>query len=359
MIFLPRCVVPNVLDPVAEIVTLGAEVTDYPVAGGQRRERAEWLDPGTMPEPEPLRYAVENLVPEGWITTLYGRGGSAKSYLALIAAYSIVLGEPVLGCAVQQGTVLYVDGEMRDDEFRRRAYRVSRGFDLTRPPEGVHYRRFHGNLTGAENKALLESAIRTYQPQLVVVDSFTALMLGRDTNSIDDVAARLSHLDELGATVLLIDHVAKGNDFSTVSGPIGSVGKFNIMRSGLYVQSTRDGAGIVRPDKSNFGPLHDPIPFAIEFEGSASVRLIAPLPNTDPRIAPLEAGLNTEDRIMRLLVEPEHRSGLAADEIAKRLDAKEGTVRNALTRLKEAEKVGKREGGWHSLTPASKDEVSE
>lgn len=350
---------PNVHDPVGDVVAFGAECTEFPAVLAEGSEaRTEWLDPSTMPEPAPLRYTVGNLIPEGWITTLYGRGGSGKSLLALIVAYSIVLGRSVFGCPVLQGTVLYVDGELSSDEFRRRSYRVCRGFGLTKPPAGVNYRRFHGNLSDPKSIALLESAIRQFRPQLVVVDSFEALLLGRDTNSINDVVGRLRHLESLSATVLLIDHVSRASDLSNVSGPIGSVGKFNVMRSGIYVHNTRNGVGIVRPDKSNFGPLHDPIPLAIEFEDS-TVRLVAPLPVGDPRVAPLEAGLKAEDRVLRLLMDEEQRDGLSAGEIANRLELNLGTVRNALSELKKAGKVDNCKGRWRSLTHTSSEEVSE
>jgi AAA domain len=91
-----------------------------------------------MPEPEARRYVVPGLMPDGALTILYGDGGLGKSYLALYFAMCAALGRPIAGRPVKKRTALYLDAELEQDEFLRRAYWIARGLGLERPPEGLH-----------------------------------------------------------------------------------------------------------------------------------------------------------------------------------------------------------------------------
>src|SRR5215472_7045854 len=42
-----------------------------------------------FPKPGPRRFVVADLIPEGFMTSLYGDGGTGKSYLAMYAAFCV------------------------------------------------------------------------------------------------------------------------------------------------------------------------------------------------------------------------------------------------------------------------------
>lgn len=67
----------------------------------------------------PMRWSVEGLIPEGAVL-LGGRPKMGKSFLALQAAEAVANGEPFLGRATQQGTVLYLALEDNDRRMKER-----------------------------------------------------------------------------------------------------------------------------------------------------------------------------------------------------------------------------------------------
>src|SRR2546425_909082 len=88
-----------------------------------------------LDEPAPREWIVPGLVPTETITILYGDGGTLKSYLALCLAIAALVGGEFFGLRVKkQSAVLYVDAELDDQEFLRRAVWVARGMWLDGPP---------------------------------------------------------------------------------------------------------------------------------------------------------------------------------------------------------------------------------
>jgi hypothetical protein len=68
------------------------------------------------PEPEPMEWVWDGLIPAGFATSMIGDGSAGKSMFALRLAFSIALGESFLGRAVQQGDVLILDAELNEGE---------------------------------------------------------------------------------------------------------------------------------------------------------------------------------------------------------------------------------------------------
>jgi RecA-family ATPase len=91
-------------------------------------------------EPAPREWLVEDLLPKGAPSKLYGDGGLAKSYLALHRSTTVAAGyEEWLGHRVKKFPVLYLDFELDVDEQARRAFRIARGLGLQRPPVDLFY----------------------------------------------------------------------------------------------------------------------------------------------------------------------------------------------------------------------------
>jgi hypothetical protein len=75
--------------------------------------------------PPPRRFIVDQWIPAGCVTSLYGPGGIGKTLLAQQAATCIATGRPLFGSAVEKGIVLGLLAEDDDDELWRRQVRIN------------------------------------------------------------------------------------------------------------------------------------------------------------------------------------------------------------------------------------------
>src|SRR5262245_37265652 len=119
------------------------------------------------------KFIVDEWVPEGAVTRIYGAGDVFRTHLMTDLAIRRCLGEPFCGHSVVQGSVLFVDAEMDVREFTRRAYALARGLGHDRPPEGLYYHELQGALGDPQVQAdLLEARAQT-NTDFVVLDSLT------------------------------------------------------------------------------------------------------------------------------------------------------------------------------------------
>lgn len=297
--------------------------------------------------PPPQEFVVQDYIPAGCVTTLYARGGSSKSFLALITAFHVVRGQRIFERDVQQGPVLYLDAELDQRTAERRAWMIVHGLGIERPPLGLIYHRLQGSLTEESCNAAVRRHLDNYSPRLTVIDSFTAAVRGRDTNSLDDVSERLRWLNDFG-TVLMIDHTPKSADIATNVTAIGSVAKQIFARSALFIASNGK-ASVLRHEKSNFGPLVEPVRFALNFSPEC-VALEAPLAADDPRLHGIEGALPARDRVRDAMMSSEYVVGVTAKDLAEALDLSRSTVNNALTGLKGDGTVRNAGGKWFAAS---------
>jgi len=288
-------------------------------------------------EPEPMRFLLEDFIPEGYPTMLYGDGGQGKSLLALHLGCSVAAGVPFLGKTVVKGNVLYCDFELDEREQKRRAYKAARGLGLARPPEGLLYfspSMQEGSVTdlSAIIKKLAE-VVKDNDIALTIVDSFGAAVAG-DPESARDVTAFFRKLRQL-KTVLILDHQAKGGENYKGKTAFGSVYKGNLSRNVWQLQRMETSA-VEGPaklalyhKKSNFGPLRETIYLKATFGSSFMLEL------TEPDDGFMEA-LTTKEKVLRGFI------GLGeatAEEVAEYIGENSGTVRNKITELKKEGKL--------------------
>ena len=235
-----------------------------------------------LPEPPPRKNVLEGLVPDGAVTILYGDGGLGKSYLALWIATGVCLGRPIFGRQVEKRPVLFIDAEMDEEEFGRRAYRVARGIGLNEPPKGLYYWHLATTLDYSET---LEKAHRISResgtpPVFVIVDSLSSAYPGVDLTEAKEIIPLLVGLQKIG-TVLAIDHIRhqshqKDGAPVTDSRPFGSVFKYHLVRSAIQVTKAKGGGLTLRQTKANFGAPSTPLYVALEFsENSMRVDQLA------------------------------------------------------------------------------------
>ena len=303
-----------------------------------------------MSEPGPREWAVAGLVPDRAVTILYGDGGTLKSYLGLYVAICALTGQQFSHTPVKrQKAVLYIDAELDDVEFRRRAYQVARGLGLERPPEGLYYWRPPGPLLHADTQAAARHWVQACKAGLTLVDSITVGTFGFDVKEVAVATALMRFLESLGCTVIALDHVPRpAHDAKPGQArPFGSVFKYNLGRSVVQVYRDAGGVLLLKQTKSNFGPAATVIGVAVEFR-ERTVTFSA-VPDANQRLAALEDHVAALERVALAL--KEHVTATPA-ELAVALGMREKTVRNILTplrRLKRAEPTG--DGRWRVPNP--------
>lgn len=296
--------------------------------------------------PPPQEFVLADYIPADCVTSLYAKGGSSKSFLALILGMHVVRGEKIFDREIQQGNVLYLDSELDERTALRRAWMIANGLGIDRLPNGLYYHRLPGSLTDKACNDDVRRKLDRLHPRLVIIDSFTAAVRGKDSNSLDDVSERLRWLDQFG-TVLMIDHTPKSADIGTNVTAFGSVAKQIFARSALFIASNGK-ASVLRHEKSNFGPLAEPVRFALNFS-PGFVTLEAPLSSDDPRLHGIEGALPARERIKSALLGGDYGDGITAKELAEALDLNRYTVNNALGTLKAENMVRNAAGKWYPV----------
>lgn len=301
-------------------------------------------------EPEPRAFAIGSLVPDGAVTLFYGDGGQGKSYIALHMAIMSCLGRPFLGYFVEKRAVLYLDAELDDTEFSRRAYKMARGIGMARPPEGLHYLQLPGSLSDPSVQNMVRQAVMASEARFIVMDSLTIGSYAVDAADPSDMIRVLKFLEALGCAVVAIDHIAKplpGTNLSQYRA-YGSVFKGNVARSAIQIIRADGGGLTLLHKKSNFSALSDPVHLALEFEEDL-VRVVGLSPD-DERLAGVDENLPVIDQVWREL--SQYRDGARPEFLAMEMGKSVKTVKNHLTSLSKqnrAHAVG--DGTWLADVP--------
>jgi len=302
-----------------------------------------------QPEPDPRQSIVAGLMPEGALTILFGDGGLGKSYLALYLATCVALGISFADRPVEKGPVLYVDAELDQREFVRRAYAIARGLAFDAPPDGLYYWRLPGSLTNQTMMRQIRDHQRTCGARLVIIDSLTVGSSGIDPKEARDIIALLKDIESLG-TVLALDHIRTpepGSDTSDFR-PFGSAFKHHLARSLIMVTKGPAGALALRNTKANFDTKAAPIYVSLNISGENRIVALEWLDQGDARLAGM-TNMPLDERIYQALAGREN--GISTSiAIAEELGIASKTVSNRLSLLhskKRAEPIGG--GRWRSL----------
>lgn len=301
-------------------------------------------------EPEPRAFTVGALVPDKAVTLFYGDGGQGKSYIALYMGMVACLGRPFIGHLVQQSPVLFLDAELDDIEFRRRAYKMARGIDARRPPHGLHYLQLPGSLSDPSVQDIVRAAAAESAAGFVILDSLTIGSFAVDAADPSDMIKVVKFLESLGVAVLAIDHIAKpmpGTNLSQYRA-YGSVFKGNVARSAIQIVRAEGGGLTLLHKKSNFSALSDPVHLALEFEDDY-VRVVGLSPDDD-RLVGAEENLPAVDQLYREL--SQYRDGARPEFLSMEMGKSVKTIKNQLTALAKqnrAHAVG--DGTWIADVP--------
>jgi len=171
--------------------------------------RAELLtakDLRQLPAPE---WLLADILLRDSTALLYGKPGTAKSFLALDWALSIATGSWWFKREVTAGQVVYCAGEgvtglaQRIDAWKdsRMFYDEPEGFDVL--PRVV-------NLLDDQEVPKLCAMLADLEPRLVVIDTLARATVGAEENSAKDMGRAIHNLDQIrratGACVLMVHH---------------------------------------------------------------------------------------------------------------------------------------------------------
>jgi hypothetical protein len=315
------------------------------IVAKQYRQPQPVVDLSTLPDPGPVKYLVDGLVPLAETTVLYGDGESAKSLLALAIGMSVTTGQelPWGSLPRQTGNVLYLDWETNRETLVTRLRGLARGLAIE-PPK-LFYRQCFRSL--ADELPSIREEISRKAIELVIVDSIGFAAAG---SLVEDETARsaMNGLRQMSpATRLVVAHVSKGSvESSGPAKPFGSAFFWNGMRSGIEIRRAEAQPSERVLDlglfhrKSNDGRRVKPFALTVLFEGEPGGGIT--LDRGDIHDVPeLDARTSASQRIRALLA----RGAKSTGEIAEELEMKEVTVRSALHRMNGVRRIDDGLGG--------------
>lgn len=223
----------------------------------------ELLHPSAWTSPAKAReWIIQDWVPRGVVTALYGDGGMGKSLLAQQLMTSVSFGLPWLGLEVAKGRALGIMCEDDPDELHRRQEAINAS--ISKPMvsiDGMAYVSRVGDdnvlmaFDGADVGELthtyyqIEKTCEEFRPDLVVMDTIADFFGGNENNRsqvrqfVQNTFGRLARKFNCG---LVICGHPSASGISSGSGTGGSTAWNNTVRSRMYL-TTPDGDD-VNPD---------------------------------------------------------------------------------------------------------------
>ena len=163
-----------------------------------------------LPDPEPL---IDNVLDQGTTALLYGKWGTAKTFIALDWAASVATGRTWQGRDTEQRRVLYVAGEGAFG-FKGRVDAWETGWQHQIGDGDFDILPFPVNLTRAVDVGNLRALIDWGGYGFVILDTLARCMVGADENSAKDCGVVVDAM-----TRLLERHPAGAASFSAFTTP--------------------------------------------------------------------------------------------------------------------------------------------
>lgn len=230
-----------------------AEVEPPPIENGGIIDPREWTAPA------PLRqWLVQDWIPIGYATGLYGDGGLGKSLLLQQLLTSVATGLPWLGLEVRAGNAFGFMCEDDPAELHRRQEAINRQIGIE--PQHLEMLRYTSRL-GLENilmtfdernrpelTALFKDLVKylaTFRPKLVVLDTLADIFGGEEVKRaharqfVQGVAGNIARAFDC-AVVVAAHPSASG--MASGSGTSGNTAWSNTFRSRLYLTGPKDDA---------------------------------------------------------------------------------------------------------------------
>lgn len=200
---------------------LAALAPPFGVQFNSRFGGLRWEDIGRLAGPVGYTWLVEDIIPLGEITLVYGDSGTGKSFDMFEMGMCIARGQTFNDRNVEPGLVIYVAAEAGKGFAKRKiAYAIQNKLDPAVPlPFYLCTKRPNFFLDDADALALIEeikAVAKTYNVplRLIVIDTLSALAPGMNENASQDVSMVRKRLvmlqDQFEAAIVLVHHKPKG-----------------------------------------------------------------------------------------------------------------------------------------------------
>lgn len=236
------------------------------------------------PTPVDPEYILEDVIPAGVPSVLFGDGASTKTFGAYALALCVAAGRPFLGLATRRRKVLVIDYETTYQDYQNRLSRLAQGLELGDLLDGSarESRREGDNLLAswlgyfpahgvpfAELHRFVRREIERHGFEFIVIDSGGPACGGKPEDA-ENAIRYFSGLRRIGdgITTLTLCHVAKHGEHRQ-DRPFGSI--FWETQPRLTINAVKTGVGTSSvfeigwfPRKAN-GPLPAPLGMRIDF----------------------------------------------------------------------------------------------
>lgn len=206
----------------------GEDIVDWVNTDGNTREKLvelieatpEWIPSGTKPLISSLlkwndilsldvhvEYVLENIIPKGSITLLFGRGGIGKTSLSLQIAHAVAEGRTFCNLKTIKAPVYYIDFENPLAVLKERVEKIGKA-------ENLYIWHISCDPMPPKLDKLDWELYKQLPPGLIIFDTLRAANLAdeNDSKPIALIMTRLKELRELGFTIVLLHHTPKGNE---------------------------------------------------------------------------------------------------------------------------------------------------
>lgn len=287
---------------------------------------------GSKPQSMVMDYRLQPILEEGQTTTIYGPGGSGKSYIADLIAVSVQCGKPVLGWEPKQGNVLFLDWETSTPFHSKRVWAIKRGLKMEADETELYYRFCSEPL--AADIVEVQRLVMDNDIELIIIDSQVAASAG-DIEKAQSASEFYNSLRSLRKTSVVIDHVPKRDEGQRM--PFGSVFKWNRSRSCFEVDNyqlagKKEYAMALYHRKHNEGAILPDIGIRVEFlyEGTNLDMVTFTKTEVSEHLA---AGLSLSDQIYTVLKRGSKTVSEIYDLIGRK--ASKATIRTRLNEDKD------------------------
>jgi archaellum biogenesis ATPase FlaH len=230
-------------------------------------------------EPESIEWLWKGYIPLGKLTIVEGDPGLGKSSILLDLAARVSSGaampDETIALPKASGVVLVMNEDGLADTIRPRLERVQA--DLTRivsvsyipSVDASTQTPYERPFILAEDLAVLERAVRSYNAKLVVIDPVMAVLGGKDTYKDNEVRSFLAPLVELSKrhnfACVLVRHLTKGSGDNPLYRGGGSIAFMGLARAAMMVVSDPNDSSkcILYPIKNNLSKLAPALSFSV------------------------------------------------------------------------------------------------
>lgn len=136
-------------------------------------------------EYEPIKYIVQDIIPEGGLVYVCGSSGSFKTFFLIYTALSCLKGSKILNeFETKKCRVLYIDEENRERRMKERILHLSNGLnmDLEELCDFKLWICENFKLGDPENLEQVKKEIEDFNPELIIVDSISKVFRGEENN---------------------------------------------------------------------------------------------------------------------------------------------------------------------------------